>query len=548
MTHADVSSADHTAAGAAALLEAGRPHLGLELGSTRIKAALIDDSGAVLATGSHAWENEFSDESWTYSLSNAWSGIQDCYADLVRDVRERHGVELTGLASIGISAMMHGYLAFDAEGEQLAPFRTWRNTYTADASALLSRTLELNIPLRWSVSHLLHAILGGEEHVPRIAHLTTLAGYVHWQLTGRQVLGAGDASGMFPLAASGDAFDPELLERFAALDEVADVPWNLPDILPEVLVAGQDAGSLTAEGAALLDPSGALRSGAVAAAPEGDAGTGMVATQAVDPRTGNVSAGTSAFAMVVLEGPLSGPREEIDLVTTPSGDPVAMIHTNNCTSDLDAWLGIFGRFAEMLGRPADPEELYSTLFGAGADGEADAGGVLSYNYVSGEHQTDVPSGRPLLVREQEARFTLENFMRSQLYGAFGALAVGMEALLKDEGVQLDVMYAHGGIFRTRGIAQQVLADALATPVAVGESAGEGGSWGMALLAAYTARTAAADGSAPTSLSSFLSEEVFASQELSTLQPDEAGMAGHATWLESYRTGLQVERLAGELLD
>lgn len=553
MTHAAVSSPDRPRPDAAALLEAGHAHLGLELGSTRIKAALIDDSGLVLGAGSHAWENEFADDSWTYSLDAAWAGIQSCYADLLRDVHERHGVELTQLASIGISAMMHGYLALDRNGEQLVPFRTWRNTYTADAASLLSSTFDLNIPLRWSVSHLLHAVLGGEEHVQHLGRLTTLAGYVHEKLTDRSVLGVGDASGVFPIAASGDAYDPELLERFAGLDAVAELPWSLPEILPEVLVAGQDAGSLTAEGAALLDPSGALRSGAVAAPPEGDAGTGMVATQAVDPRTGNVSAGTSAFAMVVLEKPLSGPREEIDLVTTPSGDPVAMIHTNNCAGDLDAWLGLFGRFAELLGHPVGPEELYSTLFGAGAQGDADAGGVLSYNYISGEHQTGVPSGRPLLVREQEARFTLENFMRSQLYGAFGALAVGMEALLKDEGVRLDVMYAHGGIFRTKGIAQQVLADALATPVAVGESAGEGGAWGMALLAAYAARTAgaaAAQGTtstAPASLSSFLAEQIFASQELSTLQPDEAGMAGHASWLASYRTGLEVERKAGELL-
>ncbi|MGP9683717.1 MULTISPECIES: xylulokinase [unclassified Brachybacterium] len=551
MTHAAVSSPDLPRPDAAALLEAGSAHLGLELGSTRIKAALVDDAGQVLGTGSHAWENEFADDSWTYSLDDAWTGIQSCYADLVRDVRERHGVELTELASIGISAMMHGYLALDRDGELLVPFRTWRNTYTADAASLLSSTFGLNIPLRWSVSHLLHAVLGGEEHVQRLGRLTTLAGYVHEKLTGRSVLGVGDASGVFPIAASGDAYDPELLERFAGLDAVADLAWSLAEILPEVLVAGQDAGTLTSEGAALLDPTGALRDGAVAAPPEGDAGTGMVATQAVDPRTGNVSAGTSAFAMVVLEKPLSGPREEIDLVTTPSGDPVAMIHTNNCAGDLDAWLGLFGRFAELLGHPVGPEELYATLFAAGAEGEADAGGVLSYNYISGEHQTGVPSGRPLLVREQEARFTLENFMRSQLYGAFGALAVGMEALLKDEGVQLDVMFAHGGIFRTKGIAQQILADALATPVAVGESAGEGGAWGMALLAAYTAWTRRASGarrsSGAASLSSFLAEQIFASQELSTLQPDEAGMAGHASWLAGYRTGLEVERKAGEVL-
>ena len=543
MTHDAVAPTEYS--DPAALISAGRAHLGLELGSTRIKAALIDDAGAVLGTGSHAWENSFEDENWTYSLDSVWTGVQDCYAELVRDVRERHGAELTELASLGISAMMHGYLPFDAEGGQLAPFRTWRNTYTTDAAAELSGALALNIPLRWSVSHLLHALRSGEEHVEDLGFLTTLAGYVHWQLTGRKVLGVGDASGMFPIASSGTDYDAALLERFATLDGVGELPWSLPEVLPEVLVAGQDAGTLTAEGAALLDPSGVLRPGAVTAPPEGDAGTGMVATHAIAPRTGNVSAGTSAFAMVVLEGQLSGPREEIDMVTTPAGDPVAMIHTNNCTTDLDAWLGLFARFAELLGHPVGPEELYGTLFGAGAEGDADAGGVLSYNYVSGEHQTAVPSGRPLLVREQEARFTLENFMRSQLYGAFGALAVGMEALLKDEGVQLDVMFAHGGIFRTAGVAQQVLADALATPVAVGESAGEGGAWGMALLAAHSAHLR---GGAQGSLRSFLAEQIFGSQELTTLAPDEAGMTGHAQWLSGYRTGLQVERLAGELLD
>ena len=543
MTHDAVASPEYS--DPAALLRAGRAHLGLELGSTRIKAALVDDAGTVLATGSHAWENRLEDDSWTYSLDSVWAGIQDCYAELVREVRERHGVELTQLASLGISAMMHGYLPFDADGEQLAPFRTWRNTYTTDAAAELSEALGVNIPLRWSIAHLLHALRGGEEHVARLDFLTTLAGYVHWKLTGRKVLGIGDASGMFPIDSAARTFDAERLERVAALEGVSDQPWSLPEVLPEVLVAGQDAGTLTEKGAALLDPSGALRPGAVTAPPEGDAGTGMVATHAIAPRTGNVSAGTSAFAMVVLEGQLSGPREEIDMVTTPAGDPVAMIHTNNCTTDLDAWLGLFSRFAELLGHPVGPEELYSTLFRAGAEGEADAGGVLSYNYVSGEHQTGVDSGRPLLVRQQEARFTLENFMRSQLYGAFGALAVGMEALLKDEGVRLDVMYAHGGIFRTAGIAQQVLADALATPVAVGDSAGEGGAWGMAVLAAHTAhRRAGAEGT----LSDFLGEQVFAAQELSTLAPEEEGMAGHAQWLDAYRAGLPVERLAGDLID
>jgi sugar (pentulose or hexulose) kinase len=543
---------------ASALIAEGSAHLGIELGSTRIKAALIDDTGTVLASGSHAWENENIEDNWTYSLDAVWTGIQDCFADLARDVQDTHGVRLTSLRSVGISAMMHGYLAFDAADELLVPFRTWRNTYTEDAAGLLSKTFGLNIPLRWSVSHLLHAVLGGEEHVGRIAYVSTLAGYVHWRLTGRKVLGVGDASGMFPIAGDGTDYDPDLLERFAGLDAVKDVPWSLAEILPQVLQAGDDAGRLTEEGAHLLDPTGALRAGAPAAAPEGDAGTGMVATHAVEPRTGNTSAGTSAFAMVVLEHPLSGPRPEIDMVTTPSGDPVAMIHTNNCTGDLDAWIGLFAEFATLIGAEQDTESLYKTLFTAGTSGRADAGGVLCYNYLSGEHQTGVASGRPLVVREQKAEFTLANFLRSQLYGAFGALAVGMEALLTDEKVALDVMYAHGGIFRTAGVAQQVLADALDTPVAVGESAGEGGAWGMALLAAYTARRADAasadgthpaddEGSAP-SLSAFLRSDIFAGATVTTLDPDPEGVAGHSTWLRSYREGLQVERLAGEVLD
>ncbi|MFC0672565.1 xylulokinase [Brachybacterium hainanense] len=533
----------------ARFITAGRAHLGIELGSTRIKAALVDDAGTVLASGSHAWENQLEDGSWTYALADVEEGLRSCVADLARDVQDRHGAPLEQIASLGVSAMMHGYLAFDADGELLTPFRTWRNTYTGEAAALLSKTLGQNIPLRWSVAHLLHAVLGGEEHVARIAHVTTLAGYVHERLTGRRVLGVGDASGMFPIGPSGDAFDPELLTRFDALDAVRDLPWQIADVLPEILVAGQDAGTLTAAGAALLDPSGTLRPGAITAPPEGDAGTGMVATNAIAPRTGNVSAGTSAFAMVVLERPLSGPRVEIDMVTTPAGDPVAMIHTNNCAGDLDAWLGLFASFAERTGSALAADELYAALFAAGSEGEADAGGILSYNYISGEHQTHVESGRPLLVREQGARFTLENFMRAQLYGAFGALAVGMQVLLVDEGVELETMFAHGGIFRTEGVAQQVLADAIDTPVAVGASAGEGGAWGMALLAAHTAQVAArAEAGAPApTLAAFLAEQVFAGAEQSVRSPAPAGVAGYARWLEGYRAGLPVERLAGESL-
>jgi sugar (pentulose or hexulose) kinase len=552
MTHADVSSAQS-------------PTLGIELGSTRIKAALIDDAGTVLATGSFAWENTLADDSWTYPMDEVWEGLAACFADLADDVRSRYDVPLARLASLGISAMMHGYIALDADGELLAPFRTWRNTYTSDAASLLSETFGQNIPLRWSVSHLLHAVLGDEEHVGRIAAITTLSGLVHRRLTGRSVLGVGDASGMFPISSADGApdYDRELLERFAALDAVADVPWDLADLLPEVLVAGQDAGSLTEEGARLLDPSGTLEAGTLTAPPEGDAGTGMVATQAIAPRTGNVSAGTSAFAMVVLERPLATPREEIDMVTTPSGDPVAMIHTNNCTGDLDQWLGVFAQFAQLLGQDVDTEELYARLFEAGAAGDADAGGVLSFNYLSGEHQTGVDSGRPLLVRTQQASFTLENLMRAQLHGAFGALAVGMEVLLEEEKVGLDVMYAHGGIFRTRRAwpsRSSPTPCARPSPSASPPARAAPGAWRCSPRTPRSSRRrrtgrAASDGAArraeeatTEALRSFLADEVFAAQEVTTLEPTDEGARGYADWLRGYRAALPVERLAGESID
>lgn len=519
----------------------GHSYLGIEFGSTRIKATLVDGAGRVLGSGSYGWENEYAENNWTYSLEDVHVGLQACYADLAANVRATHDVELTSLGGIGVSAMMHGYLAFGGQ-ELLVPFRTWRNTYTTDASAILTETFGQNMPLRWSGSHLLHAALGKEEHVGRIDFVTTLAGYVHWLLTGRKVLGIGDASGMFPIDPAVNSFRSSDLDAFDALDAMADVPWKVADVLPQVLVAGQDAGSLTADGAKLLDPSGTLRPGAPAAAPEGDAGTGMVATNSVRPHTGNVSAGTSAFAMVVLDEPVRSTREEIDPVTTPAGDPVAMIHTNNCTGDIDAWVRVFAEVAAMAGAPVDTDELYASLFRIGMEGDADAGGVISYNYLSGEHQTGVHSGRPLTVRTQDARFTLANFMRAQLYSAFGALAVGMDVLLHEEKVVVDSIFAHGGIFRTPGVAQQVLADALGVPVVVGTSAGEGGPWGMALLAAYTAD----GGGLP--LTQWLDERIFSDAELSTLEPDVAGSAGHRAWLERYRAGLPVEKLAGELLD
>lgn len=524
----------------------GRTYLGIEFGSTRIKAALVDERGTPLAAGSHPWENQHVDGNWTYSVENIWEGLRACYADLAANVHDRWGTEFTEPAGLGVSAMMHGYLAFDAQGELLVPFRTWRNTYTTRAAAMLTKAFGQNIPLRWSVSHLLHAVLGGEQHVTRIAHLTTLAGYVHWRLSGRQVLGVGDASGMVPINSTTGSYDERMLEAFAGLDAISSMPWSLQELLPEVLVAGEDAGALTEEGARLLDPTATLRSGVPMAPPEGDAGTGMVATNSVVPRTGNISAGTSAFAMVVLEDDLKGVREEVDLVATPAGDPAAMIHTNNCTGDLDAWMGVFEELAALLGAQIDVTELYRRLFGIALEGRADGGGLVSYNYLSGEHQTGVPSGRPLFVRTQGAELNLANFMRTQLYAAFGALAVGMKILLEEEDVAVDLLYGHGGIFRTEGVAQQVLADALNAPIAVGDSAGEGGAWGMALLAAYAAHRRTA-GQEAKELADFLAEDVFVDIALSAVKPDPEGSLGHQKWLADYRAGLEVERLAGSVL-
>ncbi|PYF99299.1 Sugar (pentulose or hexulose) kinase [Georgenia satyanarayanai] len=519
----------------------GRTSLGIELGSTRIKACLVGpDPTQVLAVGSHEWENEFSGRTWTYSLESVWSGLQAAYADLAADVERRYGVPLTTVGAMGVSAMMHGYLAFDGDDELLVPFRTWRNTTTGPAAAELSELLGVNIPLRWSVAHLHQAVLDGEEHVPRIRFLTTLAGYVHWRLTGRRVLGVGDASGMFPIDPATGTYDAGMLAKLDTL-----LAGRLPvahavDLLPEVLSAGAQAGELTAEGAALLDPSGTLQVGVPLCPPEGDAGTGMVATNAVAPRTGNVSAGTSIFAMVVLEQPLEGMHHEIDLVTTPAGDPVAMVHCNNGASELGAWAGLFGRFAEAAGTPLSGDAVFATLLSEALDGEADAGGLLAYNYLAGEPISGLGEGRPLVLRTPDSRLTLANFVRAQVYGVFGTLSMGMQ-VLAGQGVAIDRMLAHGGMFRTAGVAQRFLAGALDAPVAVGETASEGGAWGIAVLAAYLS---AADG---TDLSGYLDEQVFAGASFDTAQPDPQDVAGYAAFLERYRAGLAAVGAAVEAL-
>ena len=502
--------------------------LGIELGSTRIKACLVDasDPTVIVATGSHEWENQLVDGVWTYSLDEVWGGLQSAYADLVREL----GHAPTEFAAIGVSAMMHGYLAFDADGELLTPFRTWRNTSTGEAASELTGLFGVNIPLRWSIAHLHQAVRDAEPHVPSIASVTTLAGYVHERLTGRRVLGIGDASGMFPI--DGTDYDADFLARY---DRLASLHATLKALLPEVLVAGQAAGVLTAEGAALLDPSGALTAGAVFCPPEGDAGTGMVATNAVAPRTGNVSAGTSIFAMVVLEHPLAHAHAELDVVTTPSGDPVAMVHCNNGASELAAWVGMFQRFAAAAGLDLDVDATYDVLFREALDGATDAGGLLAYNHLAGEPIAGLPEGRPLFVRTPDSRLTLANAMRAHLYGVFGTLALGMR-VLTDENVGLDRMSAHGGMFRTAGVAQRFLAAALDAPVEVAESASEGGAWGVAVLAAFTA---AGGGE----LDAYLHDHVFARTTASRVDPDPADVAGFTAYLDRYRAGLAVELAA-----
>ncbi|GAB3609651.1 FGGY-family carbohydrate kinase [Humibacter ginsengiterrae] len=530
-TESAIDAAETVAADA---IRSGRAVLGIELGSTRIKACLIgDDPSVAIAAGSHAWENQFVARRWTYSLEDVWAGIQSAYADLVADVQRRYGVQLASLGAIGISAMMHGYLPFDAEGELLVPFRTWRNTTTGPAAAELSELFGVNIPLRWSVAHLYQAVLDEEPHVPSVAFLTTLAGYVHWKLTGRKVLGVGDASGMFPIDSATGDYDADLLSRFETIVTQPD----LRRILPAVLSAGAPAGELTPEGAALLDPTGALQPGIPLCPPEGDAGTGMVATNAVAPRTGNVSAGTSIFAMVVLEHPLAESHEELDLVTTPAGDPVAMVHCNNGASELAEWAGLFRRFGELAGASVDADAVFELLFREALNGDADAGGLLAYNYLAGEPVTGTAEGRPLFVRTPDSRFTLANVARAQLYGVFGTLSLGMR-VLSAEGVALERMLAHGGIFRTAGVAQRFLAAALNAPVAVGETAAEGGAWGAAVLAAYLR-----EASTGLSLAEYLNDTVFADAATQVTDPDPADVAGFAAYLERYSAGLAVERAA-----
>ncbi len=526
--------------GAKNTIEQGKAILGIEFGSTRIKAVLIDGDNKPIAQGSHEWENQLVDGLWTYSIDAIWGGLQDCYANLRADVKQQYGVEIENLAAIGISAMMHGYMAFDSKQQILVPFRTWRNTNTGQAAAELSKLFNYNIPLRWSISHLYQCILNGDKHVSDIDFLTTLAGYIHWQLTGEKVLGVGDASGMIPVDPKTKTYDATMVEKFDKLIAPKKLGWKLLDILPKSLNAGADAGKLTVEGAKRLDPSGHLKAGIPLCPPEGDAGTGMVATNAVKQRTGNVSAGTSSFSMIVLEKELSKPYEMIDMVTTPDGSLVAMVHCNNCTSDLNAWVGLFREFEELMGMKVDMNELFGKLYNNALTGDADCGGLLSYNYISGEPVTGLAEGRPLFVRSANDKFTLANFMRAHLYGSVGVLKLGNDILFKQENVKVDRITGHGGLFKTKGVGQRVLAAAINSPISVMETAGEGGAWGIALLAAYAVNNAQNQ-----TLADWLDAKVFAGNTGVEIAPTAEDVAGFNRYIENYKAGLAIEKAAVE---
>ncbi len=518
-------------------IEEGKAILGIEFGSTRIKAVLIDDNGTVLAVGGYDWENSLVNGIWTYSMDEIYAGLKGSYASLKKDVSDRYGITLKKLKALGISGMMHGYLPFDEDGKLLANFRTWRNTITGEAADILTEAFGFNIPQRWSIAHLYQSVLNGEEHIKDISYFTTLAGFIHTLLTGKKVLGIGEASGMFPM--SGNDYDAAMLAKFDELCE-GKLPRKLKAILPQVLCAGEDAGVLTEAGAKLLDEDGDLEAGVPMCPPEGDAGTGMVATNSVRKRTGNVSAGTSVFAMIVLENALKKLHREIDMVTTPDGAPVAMVHCNNCTSDINAWAGLFKEVADLCGADIKMGDLFTALFKKSAEADADCGNLISYNYFSGEHITGFESGKPLFIKNPDSNFSLANFMRVQLFTSFGSLKVGL-AILDEENVEVDKILGHGGFFKTPVIGQSVLAAVMNAPVSVMETAGEGGAWGVAVLAAYAVNKEQGE-----TLPDYLDNKIFASLGMTTLEPDSAIVDSFNTFMESFKKGLAVERAAVEM--
>ncbi|MCR5272623.1 MAG: FGGY-family carbohydrate kinase [Lachnospiraceae bacterium] len=518
------------------IISSGKAVLGIEFGSTRIKAVLVDENHTPIASGAHDWENRLVDGVWTYSLDDIHGGLRDCYANLLRDVDEKYHVTIEKLAAIGVSGMMHGYLPFDKNGELLVPFRTWRNTITGEAAAKLTKVFDFNVPQRWSIAHLYQAVLNGEEHVDKIDFFTTLAGYIHWKLTGEKVMGIGEASGMFPIDSDAKDYDAKMADKFDALDNIKDKPWKLREILPKVLVAGENAGTLTEEGAKFLDASGNLKAGIPLAPPEGDAGTGMTATNSVAVRTGNVSAGTSVFAMVVLEKALKKVHEELDMVTTPVGDAVAMVHCNNCTSDLNAWIGLFKEFADMFGVKADMNDIYGKLYNNAMTGEKDCGGLLAFNTFSGEPVIGLDEGRPMFARKPDAKMNLANFMRTHLYASLATLKIGCDILFKEEKVEVDTLYGHGGLFKTKGVGQSVLAAAMNAPVAVMETAGEGGPWGMAILASYVVNK-----DKDQTFADFLDKKVFHGEKGQIMNPDPEDVKGFDSYIEEYKAAISAEK-------
>lgn len=527
--------------GAKECIANGKSVLGIEFGSTRIKAVLVDENNKPIASGAHDWENRLENGIWTYSLDDIWTGLQDCYKKLTEDVQAQYGEKLTKIGAIGFSAMMHGYMAFNEKDELMVPFRTWRNTITEEASVKLTDLFQYHIPQRWTIAHLYQAILSGEEHVSDLKFVITLAGYIHWKLTGQKVVGVGEASGMFPIDIATGQFNKRMIVQFDELI-AGKYDWKLEDVLPAVYTAGEQAGVLTEEGAKLLDPTGTLEAGVPLCPPEGDAGTGMAATNSVAQRTGNVSAGTSVFGMIVMEKELSKVYDEIDLVTTPDGSLVAMVHCNNCTSDLNAWVNLFKEYSEVMGMKVDMNELYGNLYRKALEGDDDCGGLLAYNYFSGEHVTGFNEGRPLFVRTPDAKFNLANFMRVHLFTALGALKTGLDILLKEEGVQVDEILGHGGLFKTKGVGQSILAAAIDAPVSVMETAGEGGAWGIALLASYMINKGADE-----SLAAFLDSKVFAGQKGEKLEPVAKDVKGFDEFMKRYSAGLAIERAAVDSL-
>lgn len=512
--------------------------LGIEFGSTRIKAVLIDETFSPVAQGDYQWENKLTDGYWSYSSDEIHSGLKACYKALKKDVYDKFGVKLSKIGGMGISAMMHGYMAFDKNGQLLVPFRTWRNTTTAKASAILSEKFNFNVPQRWSVSHLYQAVLNNEPHLSQLSYVTTLAVYINYLLTGKLVAGVGEASGMFPV--KNNCYNSEYVRIFEKLIAEKGFDFKLDEIFPRVLTAGDGACTLTEEGAKFLDDEGDLKSGICVAPPEGDAGTGMVATNSVKCGTGNVSAGTSIFSMLVLENDLSDKYPEIDMVTTPDGAPVAMVHCNNCCTEIDCWVNLFGEFSRISGNPLTKSELYKLLYENALEGDADCGGLVSFNFISGEPVAGAENGRPMYIRNADAKFSLANFFRCQLYSTMSTLKIGMDILFKKEKADAEMFSGHGGLFKVDGVAQQLLADALNTPVCVMQTAGEGGAWGMALLACYAALNE------KLSLAEFLEQKVFAKMERTVLSPDSRGVKGFDSFLEFYKKALPVEKAAGNI--